>query len=285
MIINNKIILDTDIGYDPDDLFALLFLHKLVGSDLELIITADEVEGKRARFVAMVLKMLKNTHTKVVQGSSLHLKNFIIDELIENDSKNDVVTDYLTAMKSVADENEKIIYIGIGGFTNLAHFITTYPDYRDKLTIFLMGGAINYERNTGWIEHNIRIDISSAKKVIESGWDITLVMAQTTHNPMYEIDRHHVLFQKLSASADPIHKILAKHCTLWYEMKGFTTTMHDPLTVSVALAHDFVSLNESNVIVENGVISINENGHPIKWTSPESKSFDFMELLEKTLFD
>ena len=40
-------ILDTDIGYDPDDLFALILLLKSKELKLDLIVTGDDKYGKR----------------------------------------------------------------------------------------------------------------------------------------------------------------------------------------------------------------------------------------------
>ena len=51
-----KIIFDTDLGSDPDDLFALLFLLRL-GKNIDLLVTGDEFDGKVTRmfdFGAMV---------------------------------------------------------------------------------------------------------------------------------------------------------------------------------------------------------------------------------------
>ena len=74
------IILDTDIGYDPDDLFALLLLLK--NSRIDLIVTNDDPDGRRAIFVTKILEILEK-EVKVVQGSYLGKKHFIMNEYIE----------------------------------------------------------------------------------------------------------------------------------------------------------------------------------------------------------
>ncbi len=52
-------ILDTDIGYDPDDLFALLLLLNSPELKPNLIITGDEVCGKRAILTKKVFELNK----------------------------------------------------------------------------------------------------------------------------------------------------------------------------------------------------------------------------------
>ena len=77
-------ILDTDIGYDPDDLFALFLLLKSPEISLDLIVTGDEVCGKRAIFTKNILELYGRSDLKVVQGEDLGNNDFVVDELIEN---------------------------------------------------------------------------------------------------------------------------------------------------------------------------------------------------------
>lgn len=132
------IILDTDIGYDPDDLFALLLLTELAGTQLQLVVTANEKDGKRAQFAKMVLDEVNLSHVPVVVGSSLGLDKFTADSLL---TKTDAIisTDYIGAIKQVIEQFELITYIGIGGFSNLAHLTKQYPKLIEKMDILCNG--------------------------------------------------------------------------------------------------------------------------------------------------
>jgi len=290
--ISNKVILDTDIGYDPDDLFALLLAWRLPEFDIDLIVTADEEGGKRAVFTKMILDKLGLTKPKVVEGSDLGNKNFIVDELIQGYSY-DVRKDYIRAMKELIDlSSGQTLYIGIGGFTNLASFLKQHPEYNEKLKIYMMGGAINYSRGKDWVEHNIRIDAPSAKYVLESGCDITLVMAQTTFIDEYEVTNTHPIFQKLKSSKNEAYQLLAQHCELFNEhMKDkygreIWPKMHDPLTLVSAMGKDFVKFHKSLVSIDrDGKMSISNTGQDIRWSDPVSAHEEFMALLEERLFD
>lgn len=280
---NPSIILDTDIGFDPDDLFALLFLHKLAGADLKLLITANEIDGKRAQFAKQILAKLSNTHTAIAEGCSLGIDKFIVDSLLEksNEINN---KDYIGAMKQVIDESESVIYIGIGGFTNLARFIESYPKEAKKMKIFVMGGAIEYERYPDWVEYNIKIDPVSVKKVIEANVNVSLVMAQTTHNPIYEVSVGHPLYDGLLVGNNSVNEILHEHCKLWFEKRGHGTSMHDPLTVAAALGYSFVNFHTSKIAVdEKGILQLDENGYESHWSDKDSQATEFMQLLTKTL--
>src|SRR3989344_18283 len=152
-----NIILDTDIGYDPDDLFALLLLLASPEADIKLIVTADEVNGKRAKFLGQVLNLLGRNDIKIAVGQSLGRNDFVVDELLD-DKKYEAETDYISAIKNIIDSENDIIYLSIGGFTNLAKLLAEYPEYAKKLKIYIMGGALNYSRRPGWVEHNVKVD-------------------------------------------------------------------------------------------------------------------------------
>lgn len=85
-------ILDTDIGYDPDDLFALLLCLKSPELKLDLIVTGDEVKGKRAQFTKLILEEL-GAIIPVVQGEDRGNDFFVVDELLEKEY--DVGSNYI----------------------------------------------------------------------------------------------------------------------------------------------------------------------------------------------
>jgi len=78
------VILDTDIGFDPDDLFALLLLLNSPELKIDLIVTGDEVEGKRAVFTKKILDQCGRQDIKVVQGEDLGNHYFVVDKLVHN---------------------------------------------------------------------------------------------------------------------------------------------------------------------------------------------------------
>lgn len=289
MSIKPNIILDTDIGYDPDDLFALLLLHKLAGERIKLIVTANEVHTKRLQFLGQIMYKLNNW-ADTVRGSGLGLEKFTVEDLLDekaSSTANLKRVDFLSQMQAVVRTSENVTYIGIGGFTNLAKFVDSFPEEAKKMKIFLMGGAIDYERYPNWIEYNIKIDPISAEKVINSGLKITLIMAQTTHNPLYEVTKESSIYKKLKQSNSPVNQLLVKHCDLWFKQKGHGTSMHDPLTVAVALGYNFVDFGTSRVSLKDGKFIrhsfFGKEGNLMKLSEPISKGKEFMNFLETTL--
>ena len=72
---------------------------------------------------------------KVVLGQSLGRNDFVVDELLDN-KEYKAETDYISAIKNIIDTESDIVYLSIGGFTNLANFIEKYPEDAKNLKIF-----------------------------------------------------------------------------------------------------------------------------------------------------
>lgn len=283
---NTSVILDTDIGYDPDDCFALLMLLNSPELDLNLIITNDEAGGRRAVLTKKVLRLLDREEIKIVQGEDLGNDHFVADELIEGEMYT-ADTDYLAAAKQLLDTSDKVIYISIGVFTNLANILKAYPDEIHKLEVHQMGAAVDYIRRPGWTEHNVKLDPESAEYVLTSGVDLSLVLSQTTFNPVYQITDKNPIFDKLKQSDKPIHQLLARHTELFHaEKKPFWPFMHDPLTVSVALGKNFVTFTESGVIMDEQYgFHPSDKTPKIKLSQTETNDLAFMEFFTKRIFD
>ena len=277
-------ILDTDIGYDPDDLFALILLLKSKELKLDLIVTGDDKYGKRFIFVKKILELMDIDDVKVVKGSSIGSHRFILDEYIKGE-KFQIEKDFVKKIKRVVDSSDKVVYIGIDGFTNLSHVIKKYPNIKKKLKIYQMGGAVNYSRRPLWVEHNVKMDVKSVKFVLGSSCDISLIMAQTTFNPELRIDNKHRIYRKLKASKNSVYKILVKHIDLYHKHSEKWPYMHDPLTVAEALGKRYVNYNKSALRVNNdGNIKINKIGPKVMFSKKKLKGKEFMNFLENRLF-
>ncbi len=286
----SEIILDTDIGYDPDDAIALLFLRKL--AKISLIVTANETAPghKRAQFVQTLLATLGDTDIPVVAGRTLGSNDkFTVDPLLQRQPDYTLPTTVTApeAIKAVVDANDTVTYIGIGGFSNLADFVQCYPEDIPKLKAFIMGGALHYERYPGWVEYNVKIDPESVTTVLGAkGLNLTLIMAQTTHNPILEVTADTPIYELLRNSKVPADQMVAHHCDLWFKRRQFAhgTLMHDPLTVSTALGYDFTSLADTKVsMADQRFVEDTTHGSPIRYSLPESKATEFMKFLYATL--
>jgi len=287
------IIFDTDIGFDPDDFFALLLLLNSPEITLDLVVTGDEHNGGRATLTREILKLCGQEKIPVAAGADLGSSKYFLSELVEEmPIPQDGGDDATDALLSIFDRYDRVVYVGAQGMTNIARFIERRLDVAQKLSLYQMGGAINFSRYPGWVEHNVRIDVPSARKVLASGAEISLIMAQTTTEPELQFNDDQPIMKRIRASAEPVHRLLLKNITIARQRflddgkKNAFPYAHDPLTASVALGKDFVTFDTAPISLDDkGNTFIDPaNGKPMKISRKESRAKEFMEFLEERIF-
>ncbi|MFX0574639.1 hypothetical protein [Nocardia nepalensis] len=76
------IILDTDIGYDPDDFVTLIIAAQSVAN--LAVVTADETRGRRAELARHVLDLMDRSDVAVIPGIDIGGEHrFVMDEFID----------------------------------------------------------------------------------------------------------------------------------------------------------------------------------------------------------
>ncbi|MHA1377041.1 MAG: hypothetical protein ACTSRG_01545 [Candidatus Helarchaeota archaeon] len=111
------VIIDTDIGGDPDDFIALLLALKS-NVIIDLIVTSEDYKGYRANLVKTILELTDNEDIRIVRGNES--TNYFF--LMERKSDPNISTDHLEEIHKIVKEHEMIHYVGISSLTNLANF-------------------------------------------------------------------------------------------------------------------------------------------------------------------
>lgn len=257
-----KVILDTDIGDDVDDAFALVNLVKSNKFELLGITTVYKDPLGRIKVLMPLLHSL-NVSVPVCPGEKDPFKRFKEDELATYErhimhQKNRVKLQKncslisKTPQKSVIFEKNavefiidtvhkfpnEITIILIGPYTNLAQAI-----YRDESIIPLikevriMGTgknlAPNYERNT-------KCDVEAAKFLFNSGVKLSVVPANISRKAI--IDEK--ILEELKTKEDETSKKLSKMVNLQKLVhKDRKIIMSDPLVVC-SFIENFIEFNE-----------------------------------------
>ncbi|HEX3731733.1 MAG TPA: nucleoside hydrolase, partial [Mycobacteriales bacterium] len=140
---HSPLIIDTDIGGDPDDAIAIAIAARST-PELALVVTSDECGGERARFARHYLDLLGRPEVPVVAGRQLaDTRYHVVDGLIPADVPPQPA-DVLAAVDHVTDSTDgPIRWCGIGPLSNLADVLAARPQLRERLRVTQMGGAIN----------------------------------------------------------------------------------------------------------------------------------------------
>ena len=87
--------------------------------------------------------------------------------------------------ETLSDDQRLVTLVATGPLTNIALFLARYPDQIDRIDrIVLMGGAIGEGNTTPAAEFNIWADPEAARRVFESGLDVTMVGLDVTHRAL-----------------------------------------------------------------------------------------------------
>ncbi len=277
-----NIILDTDLGGDADDIFALLFAIHSPELKIDLIVTNDEYKSHRARYTEEFLEMI-DVKTPVVAGLDVgNTKLFVVEGQIK-DKNRKVNENFLEEIKKVVEKNDITHYVCIGPQSNLAAFIRKYPKLKNKVKILFMGGTINY-RIPDCAEHNIKYDVQSAIDVFHSNWDKKYVLSDTTFREEIKIDKQSKMYKELEKSNKTHINFIIESMNSFFQKIGPETRMHDPLTLSYLI-------NEQIIDFETQKLSMNDRW--IMKISPEGRetvvskkaNYElFLEIFRKRIF-
>ena len=262
-----RIILDTDIGTDPDDCLALALV--LASPELELVAltTVYGDVGLRAR-IALKLLRLRSSHVglPVAMGAERPLigqrpvywaghegQGLLApgDEALQPSKRQalDLIAETVMAYPG------EITLVAIGPLTNVALACLREPRLVGNLAgMVLMGGVVGgaHARNLPSTEHNFRCDPEAAQLVLQAfsaGAPLTIVPLDVTTQVRI---RSHDLAQ-IRAAGDAYHQALAGQVSLYppFVTRGWTY-LHDPLAVAALIEPALVRPEPLRTTVETG---------------------------------
>ncbi len=285
-----RIILDTDIGTDVDDVMAVALAALSPELKVEGITTVYGDVDLRSRMVVKVLKMLGREDIPVMAGTrDVLLRNRKIwwlghegegfltpeDENLAYDRRHAVDFIIETVMKNPGE----ITLIAIGPFTNLAIALAREPQVAEAVKqIIIMGGSARLGMNAMELEpsdHNISRDPESAALLFRSGAPIVMCGYDVTRQVL--IREPHI--RRLEESDDQLNQALGRMIRIWLQYwKRDFTAMNDPLCVAMAFDPEFCDGPMMDVQVEY------DHRHPsgrtictlpdTPWTPPEERGID-----------
>lgn len=276
-------IIDTDVGGDPDDAVALAIAARRV-PELALVITSDERDGARGRFARHLLDCLGRTDVPVVSGRQLaDTRYFCVDGLTPAEIPPQS-TDVAGAVRSLGEvSNGPIRWVGIGPASNLSDLVTSHPGSAGRLVVTQMGGAIRY-RTPERAEHNFRLDPDGAGNVLSSITSPHLVLSDVTFRPEIGVSTETHLYRRLAAhTACRWQALLKANFDRWFAAFHPTSMLHDPLTLSAALQLPYVDFSLERVAVgPDGRMRLAEEGRPV-FVSRAAEYDVFMKWVEAGL--
>lgn len=234
-----KVVIDTDIGDDIDDAFAVALALRSPELQILGISTTFGDTTLRARLLDRLLGEVGREDIPVAVGSptqavsSFTQRRFAERGLFARASHPNAADFILDQVRRYPNQ---ITLIALGPLVNVGTLIDKDPEtFRKLRRVVLMGGSI--ERSYGDLgyskprgpeaEWNIKNDIPSARKLFASGVPIFMMPLDSTQLKLDEVKRE-LLFRAGTALTDAL-------TILYHQWGQQTPTMYDPLTIAYSI--------------------------------------------------
>ncbi len=274
-------ILDTDIGNDIDDTWALGLFLKTPEIFPALVLSCSGDTEYRAAVAAAFLD--RTGYREVPVGVGLRRMDGepkIVESLHEwlagyslGDYPGRVVQDGIGEAISIMENAEEISVIGIGPMTNLAEICRRRPDLTKKCRLTAMAGSLrkNFRDCPGQIkEYNIVTDLPAAQTVFRTKWKtFTLTPLDHCGNIVLSGEEYR---QMRSADGCIAREIIASyHAWLTFGgnpsdgMEQESSILYDTAAVHLAASDRFTRFEQWKLTVDDsGFLRPSENGMPVR---------------------
>jgi len=252
-----RLVIDTDIGTDVDDLWTLAMVPGLPTVELEAVTVVYGDTDLRARLASVALSTM-GLDVPVYRGLEQPMSGKAV---VWGGHEGEGVPGMNDASYASRDAVDVLIelaatdpgtldVLAIGPLTNIATAIQRDPLFAPNVRrLFVMGG----EFQAGWPEHNFACDVDATEIVMRSGAAVTIVpLDQTLRVAVDETDVDRI------AAVHPLGEVMADQSRRFWQwlsslrpgMPNDRSWAHDPLTL-LALTHPHMfSFTPMTVAVE-----------------------------------
>ncbi|MGA2035094.1 MAG: nucleoside hydrolase [Thermoguttaceae bacterium] len=213
------VILDTDIGDDIDDTWALVVLLKSPELDLKLVTTTYGKAEYRAKIVAKMLTVAARTDVHVGLGEGGHdgtggQQAWVQDYKLA-DYRGTIHADGAGALIELVEKSTTpITIISIGPLNTLAAALQRRPEIAARAAFAGMQGSVRrgYGSAKPEPEWNVKANVAAAQKVLSAPWrSIAITPLDTCGLVTLSGDR----FEKLKGSKDPRVQAMLENYRIW----------------------------------------------------------------------
>ena len=284
------VILDSDIGDDIDDTWALLMLLRSPQFDVKLVVSDFGNAIYRCRLFAKLLELTGCTHIPIGVGlgpdDEVGRQSGWIGDYQLEDYPGKVYRDGVQALiDTITQSPEPVTLLCIGPVPNIAEALRREPAIAGNARFVGMHGSIYTDYDgapTAVAEWNVKSDPSALQQVFAAPWDCTITPLDTCGSIKLIGTNYHRIYR----SKDPWLKALIENYRIWLPLAPFikpgtdpsrvSTTLFDTVAVYAAYTQDFLVMEDLPLrVTDDGYTVVdNENGRlvhcAIKWKDVEA---------------
>ena len=260
-----KIIIDTDIGDDIDDAFAVALALRSPELQILGVSTTFGDTETRARLLDRLLGEVGRSEIPVAVGTSTTDSNFTQRRYADGGhfarASHPRAVDFI--LDQIRSHPGEVTLVAIGPLVNVGALLDKDAQtFRRLRRVVLMGGSV--ERGYGDLgyttphgpdaEWNIKNDIPAGQKLFTSGVPIFMMPLDSTQLKLDEVKRA-AIFQ----AGTPITDALT---LLYHEWGQETPTLFDPMTITFILDPQLCPVKPMHIIVDEKGFTRAEAGTP-----------------------
>ncbi len=271
------VILDTDIGGDIDDTWALAMMLKSPELDVKLVVSDTGDTRYRAKIIAKMLEIAGCTEIPVGVGTpkkdyrQYTQESWVADYRLE-DYPGTVHADGVGAIiDTILHSPEPVALVCIGPVPNIAEALEREPRITRNARIVGMHGSI-YKGYNGSdkiaAECNVAHYTSACRRMFTAPWPITITPVDTCGLVVLDGER----YRKVRQCPDPVIRALMENYRIWLEnnhnpdqFEQRSSTLFDTVAVYLAFAEDLLEIEELGIrITDDGFTVVDPAAKPVR---------------------
>lgn len=274
------VILDTDIGTDIDDTWALAFLLRCPELDVRLITTATGNTYEKAKIVARLLEIAGRTDIPIgiglpLEDSPCYQSAWVQDYNLGKYPGRVLENGVQSLIDTINTSSENMVVLGIAPLPNLAAALMYDPSIVHRSRFIGMFGSIHkgyFGKDEIVAEYNIKLYPYACRMVFSSDWDKTIAPLDTSgilqlKGEKYKRIRncHDILVQAIMENYDCWTKYNQNPLYHGFDPETESSILYDLLPVYMAFSEALLNIEEHGIAVsEDGYTKINEDAKKIR---------------------
>jgi inosine-uridine nucleoside N-ribohydrolase len=265
------VLLDTDIGYDIDDTWALALLLKCPEVDLKLVVSATHETTYGAKLLAKFLALSGRPDIPV--GVGLHFTDQVGGQAPWVANYNlasypgQVHEDGVQALiDTIMTSPEPVTLLAIDPLPNIGEALRREPRLADRCRFVGMHGSLRLGYNGDpeiAKEYNVACHTPDCQAAFTAPWDMTITPLDTCGLITLTGDK----YQKILASPDPMTQMIIENYRLWSHWgtrdrdywKHQSSTLFDTVAVYLTFCEDLINMEPLGVrVTDDGYTVIDE---------------------------
>jgi inosine-uridine nucleoside N-ribohydrolase len=294
------VVLDTDIGFDVDDVWALAFLLNCPELDVQLITTTTGDTEYRARIVARLLQIAGREDIPIGVGIPLddspQTHAAWLGDFSLADYAGAVLRDGIGAMvETIMATDDVVSLVCIGPLPNVAAALAREPALPANAKFIGMHGSLR----KGYLgaakpmrEYNVKQYALACQAVFRADWEKVITPLDTCGLVYLDDDR----FARLTRCENPLTQaVLANHHGWFDAVRGWpavkdidadsrSSILYDSVAVYLAFSEAYLTMETHPVLITgDGKTLIDDAGTEVRCAMDWQNKSAFLDLLTERL--